>query len=329
MNTETTCSTLRKWDGDQLRTQDVEDAQFERSSSPNRPSPEHSQLVRYQCSNQAAGSHNCTICGRGFPIRKTLYRHQRTVHQGQANLGLVSGHECSICHRLFNRKDILDRHEKHQHGAQKVECMICGKEIAQRYLLEHFRTRSCQTAQLNADTSELIYMKAHVMHFSLDITERFSLDSVAEPLLVAVQLYDFWFIKIKPFSDSRLSLAPPRELHVRHLELVGLMTRTIFRFLSSTCPTSIRIQVAIAIGMTGGSFHSVNPLLGCTCSRVLENLWDLKWVDLDAPKYEIAIEGSTSVSAGIHVFRGSDGSICDCKVGVMDPRSCTYRKGAG
>ena len=87
----------------------------------------------------------CKICGRRFPLQKTLNRHSHSVHQS-------AKFRCSQCALSFNRKDVKDRHEMEQHGTESdtTECMVCHVELRRRALFSHSRSKRHRKAQRQA-----------------------------------------------------------------------------------------------------------------------------------------------------------------------------------
>ena len=60
---------------------------------------------------KSESNHQCLRCPKSFPLKKTLNRHLKTVH----NNGVFC---CTTCSIVFKRKDILKRHGREQHGSK-------------------------------------------------------------------------------------------------------------------------------------------------------------------------------------------------------------------
>ena len=84
----------------------------------------------------------CPRCSRTFPLKKSLLRHLRTVHEPKA-------FSCPECELTFIRKDTRDRHvtEQHKPEAALVKCNACGKQISDRAFVEHLDSRVCCEAR--------------------------------------------------------------------------------------------------------------------------------------------------------------------------------------
>nr|XP_042911052.1 zinc finger protein 460-like [Parasteatoda tepidariorum] len=62
----------------------------------------------------------CAQCDKNFTTKKSLYRHQRSIH-GNAS------YQCAQCNKNFNRKDALSRHVKfHCHTSKRNEPSDAG-----------------------------------------------------------------------------------------------------------------------------------------------------------------------------------------------------------
>ena len=110
----------------------------------------------------------CVLCSATFGTKRSLVRHQRPVScVGQP---LASHHACALCGLTFARKDDHLRHEKLQHATGRVECHLCGRQVAARSLPEHRRTRRCLRASRDAtadvDFNELSIGETHGLTLS-------------------------------------------------------------------------------------------------------------------------------------------------------------------
>lgn len=126
---------------------------FSERSIPTQPQQQPT-LLPQPSIGMAQATFQCPICKGIFPLRKTLNRHLRTVHQ-------PSKIRCRHCALEFNRKDIKDRHELEQHGTSSdaVECSICHVQVRQRALSSHFNSKRHGRAQKQADEIHLTLSK--------------------------------------------------------------------------------------------------------------------------------------------------------------------------
>lgn len=128
--------------------------------------------------------YGCAQCGQSFPLKKTLKRHQNSVHG-------VAAYVCDFpeCLQVFKRKDILKRHLSEQHGdeAERKEwCDQCKIYVHRRTFLEHRRSvchESFERSKLEQGTVEA-RAASHAIPISRPIRE---LD--ADPFVLAVLLW--------------------------------------------------------------------------------------------------------------------------------------------
>lgn len=97
---------------------------------------------RAQRSPPAKRKASCPIC-KSVMLRKTLQRHIDLKHNNR--LPIL---RCSSCVAQFKRKDVLERHEREQHGdhPRTVTCSYCGRQVRERALNDHFKSRKCRVA---------------------------------------------------------------------------------------------------------------------------------------------------------------------------------------
>lgn len=86
------------------------------------------------------GEFHCNICKQSFTQRKSLLRHQRTIHQ-------TADYRCSICRASFSRKDHRDRHVRAGHKTSKMKCMVCGQKVSACYIAGHWKPNVSKAMQ--------------------------------------------------------------------------------------------------------------------------------------------------------------------------------------
>lgn len=92
----------------------------------------------------------CPICGDEM-LQKTLKRHIHVKHNSQSG-----SHSCRFCDAHFSRKDILTRHQREQHvqDQRTIVCTYCSRQIRERSLDEHFKSRRCRSARASLKLDE-------------------------------------------------------------------------------------------------------------------------------------------------------------------------------
>lgn len=88
----------------------------------------------------------CNLCFQTFTKNKSLYRHRRSVHEGQ-------GFRCFDCDdgRVYAREDNLNRHKAkfHDDKVEVEECLTCSEMVPQRHFENHLRSEECQKQLVN------------------------------------------------------------------------------------------------------------------------------------------------------------------------------------
>ena len=175
----------------------------------------------------------CPICDRSM-LKRVLDRHLRTVHQQG------SDYECSLCGEKFIRPDSVSRHEREQHGDKTglVECIMCGANVRERYLNDHFRSRKCSDSQAQKD--RLDWNATPLLRDNtLGSISNQTGDSVGD----LDSLCAYLFVRCTPFgrfdcafenASFRVFYYPEGKVTVDILELQRLAIRSITRRLENT-----------------------------------------------------------------------------------------------
>lgn len=106
----------------------------------NTPSTDHTLHRRLKLSLVKNSANRCPTCDRAFPLRKTMLRHIRFVHNASKPFS------CSSCSKTFVRKDTLTRHIAEQHVFNErllIICKSCGRSVSKRAFREHIDSQVC------------------------------------------------------------------------------------------------------------------------------------------------------------------------------------------
>ncbi|EME43584.1 hypothetical protein DOTSEDRAFT_35820 [Dothistroma septosporum NZE10] len=121
--------------------------------------------------------HFCSVagCSRNYPLRKSLNRHVRTIHEGQI-------FACKDCSKTFSRKDHRNRHEDETHCrlTRTVRCSSCDKVMLVRTLGDHLKTHAHIEAESGAISENCLIIKDCRLWNS---------ESLVDPLLLTSWLF--------------------------------------------------------------------------------------------------------------------------------------------
>ncbi|KAI5367351.1 Putative Zinc finger C2H2-type [Septoria linicola] len=176
----------------------------------------------------------CPHCQRQFALRKSLYRHIRTIHRADGPLEFP----CFHCDHEFSRQDILVWHMHTQHGGKigaTVPCELCAKHVHPRSLAAHKTSAACRKAQrerlqVYLDGIDGINEGAEAANISY-------LPAIGDVIMLSAWL----FIKFRPWGDQHRwmdahhdpnKIGPHTSNEV--LALRGLVYRQTIRALSAS-----------------------------------------------------------------------------------------------
>ena len=84
--------------------------------------------------HSSSKEYSCTICGKSFPTKSRLTRHER-VHTGE------KPYECDICKKTFGLSSDLTRHTRVHTGEKPYLCEVCQKSYTRSSTLsKHNKT---------------------------------------------------------------------------------------------------------------------------------------------------------------------------------------------
>merc|ERR1711963_1068262 len=66
--------------------------------------------------------HKCNQCPKRFATKTSLWRHEKSIHQG------IADYKCSHCNQAFYQSQSKKQHEEsvHVEGKQTFDCESCG-----------------------------------------------------------------------------------------------------------------------------------------------------------------------------------------------------------
>ncbi|USW49287.1 Putative Zinc finger C2H2-type [Septoria linicola] len=138
---------------------------------------------------------DCRDCGKWFKERKTLCRHQRTVHKAR-NFSYFH------CDRHFKRQDILIRHMQSQHEAKdtRTNCGFCGKKVRPRSLATHIKHCPKQPTDLYTDWLQAAHAESPATVVAQNDAHLYLPPHLAEPpdpIMIGVSL----FVQFEPWGE--------------------------------------------------------------------------------------------------------------------------------
>lgn len=250
---------------------------------------------RSNAANRMTNKFQCYICQRTFSQLKTLKRHFDTVHRDGLTVGKTIKHRCSVCHEFFSRKDVLLRHEHEQHRAGRVQCMLCGTLVMERWLRGHLTSQICKARRVCED-SRLVKI------FESSLTT-FIMEPILDPLFATSQLYCmFSFIEDRDIT-TRLQCCVPTSLPKRRIDLREGLSAAYLRLRYMTIRTILRAlgdPVQVCNRRTTGALLTMslldnavgfceNSLLYCDVLRIM---WSSERYQMDSPKIRAIMQSA-------------------------------------
>lgn len=208
----------------------------------------------------------CQACNTSFTKNKSLLRHQRTVHNDAV---AVLRHKCELCDADFTRKDDRDRHMKYQHDAVKMECIVCGKEVSERALMNHWRTALCKAAQAASDAERNKELQQRLNSESVLKSYEFDSASLTNIWIVSAELFGVYWA-FKPMKTGRSSQT--LELERTYLAMRGHALRTMKQCVENCSLTTARelmASLAVFIFVSDRETWSESPAQSWTIMRYI------------------------------------------------------------